>query len=270
VTAASARSPGSSHCFAFRLRAELGAEGPEAQVLWEHGCRGVAEEEGQLVGYFDELVELPLQGSWLELPPDDYLERYYRELDCVAVGPLVVAPTHRSPRLEAGQKPLWIDPGMAFGTGHHETTRLALAALADADLKGKRVLDVGSGSGILAIAADLLGAREALGVDMDPETIGIARANADLNRSRATFEHRGLEGGDRADQIVANLYAELHAALADSYARSLPSGGRLLVTGILADRCELVEEALAERFDSDGWRADGEWRLLSATRRPAG
>jgi ribosomal protein L11 methyltransferase len=266
VSPAGARSPG----FAFRLRANLGTEGPEALVLWEHGCRGVVEEQGDVVGYFDEIVDLPLEGRWLELPEDDYLERYYRELECLTVGPLVIAPTHRQARLEAGQKPLWIDPGMAFGTGHHETTRLALAALTELDPWGKKVLDVGSGSGILAIAADLLGAREAIGVDIDRETIAVARENAALNRSRAVFEHRGIAAGDRAELIVANLHAELHAELADEYARALAPGGRLLLSGILAGREKLVEEKLADRFEGYDWRAEGEWRLLAATRRPAG
>jgi ribosomal protein L11 methyltransferase len=265
VSPAGARSPG----FAFRLHAELGTEGPEALVLWEHGCRGVAEEHGEVVGYFDEIVDLPLEGRWREVPEGDYLERYYRELDCVSVGPFVVAPTHRRARLEAGQKPIWIDPGMAFGTGHHETTRLALAALAELDPFGKRVLDVGSGSGILAIAADLLGAREAIGVDIDWETITVARKNAALNRSRAVFEHRAINAGDYADLIVANLHAELHAELAAEYARALAPGGRLLLSGILPGREELVEEALASRFEAIDWRAEGEWLLLAATRGPA-
>lgn len=255
-----------SSVFAFRLRAELGLEGPEAQELWEHGCIGVAEEGDEIVGYFDRAVTLPLEGVWHETAENDYLARYYRELDCVTVGSLVVAPTHRTAELSVGQKPLWIDPGMAFGTGHHETTRLALEALTSEHLLGRRVLDVGAGSGILAIAADLLGAGRSLGVDIDAETIPIARENAALNRSRAEFEVRGLNAGDRADLIVANLHAELHAELAAGYAAALVPGGRLLVTGILAERAVLVEEALADSFELAGWQADGEWRLLAAVR----
>ncbi|MEX2541308.1 MAG: 50S ribosomal protein L11 methyltransferase [Trueperaceae bacterium] len=253
--------------FAFRLRTELGLEGPEAQELWEHGCIGVAEEGEEIVGYFDSVVALPLEGVWHETLEHDYLERYYRELDCLTVGSLVIAPTHRTAVLSAGQKPLWIDPGMAFGTGHHETTRLALEALTAEQLMGKRVLDVGAGSGILAIAADLLGAGRSLGVDIDDQTIPIARENAELNRSRAVFERRGLNADDRADLIVANLHAELHVELASAYAAALRPGGSLLVTGILAERASLVEEALADSFESAGWQADGEWRLLAAVRK---
>jgi ribosomal protein L11 methyltransferase len=253
--------------FMFRTPAPLGLEGPEAATLWEHGCRGVVETGCDVVGYFDTLVDLPLAGSWEELPEDDYLERYYRELDSVTVGPLVIAPTHRTASLSAGQKPLWIDPGMAFGTGHHETTRLALEALAESEPFGKRVLDVGSGSGILAIAADLLGAVEARGIDIDPDTIPVATRNAALNRSRATFALGGLTAAESADLVVANLHAELHVELAEAYARSVAPGGELLVTGILADREGLVGTALARAFTVRDGRSAGEWRLLRAVRR---
>lgn len=252
--------------FAFRTPAPLGLEGPEAQVLWEHGCRGVLEEAGEIVGYFDSLAALPLSGNWEELPDEDYLGRYLLGLEPVSVGPLVVVPTHREAVLKAGQKPLWIDPGMAFGTGHHETTRLALLSLAEADPMGKSVLDVGSGSGILAIAADLLGAGAALGVDTDPETVPIARENARLNRSRAHFEARGLSSSDRADLVVANLHAELHVELAPAYAQALAPGGKLLITGILAERSEIVMPAIFGWFEQLSWRDEGEWRLLEAVR----
>lgn len=253
--------------FAFRTPAELGLEGPEAAILWEHGCRGVVEEGQEVVGYFDRQEPLPLHGSWEELPRADYLQRYYSELDCLTVGPLVIAPTHRTAKLSAGQKPLWIDPGMAFGTGHHETTRLALEALAEARPMGRRVLDVGSGSGILAIAADLLGATSSHGVDIDGDTVPIAMANALLNHSRARFHHRALGPSDRADVLVANLHAELHCELAPGYAAALPPGGRLLVTGILADRTGLVAKALTSEFELERWRTLGEWRLLMALRK---
>ncbi|HEX7003162.1 MAG TPA: 50S ribosomal protein L11 methyltransferase [Trueperaceae bacterium] len=252
--------------FAFRTHAELGLEGPEAATLWEYGCRGVAEEGREVIGYFDHPIELPLRGRWLELADEDYLERYYRELEPVLAGTLVVAPTHRQATLSAGQKPLWIDPGMAFGTGHHETTRLALEALCELDLERRAVLDVGAGSGILAIAADLLGARESRGIDIDPETVPIARANAALNRSRAQFEPGTLDEAHSADVVVANLHAELHVELAAAYARATLPNGHLLLTGILGDRTAMVEEALRDSFELHGWSEAGEWRLLHARR----
>lgn len=260
--------------YSFTVAAPLGGEGPEAQVLWEHGCRGVMEAEGGVVGYFDEMIDLPLDGRWEELADDDSLERYYDELQAIELGDLVVAPTHTELALRGGQKVLWLDPGMAFGTGHHETTRMALAALVEHDLGGKSVLDVGCGSGILSIAADLLGAKLSLGLDIDPDAVRVSRENARLNRSRARFELSELTGErvpgadlSQVDVMVANLYAELHAQLADAYARHLVPGGRLLVTGILANRSEIVDDSLAAHFRVIEWRADGEWRLLIAERR---
>ena len=159
-----------------------------------------------------------------------------------------MAPTHREVVLEAGQTVVWLDPGMAFGTGHHETTRLALEALAGLDLAGRRVLDVGAGSGLLAIAADRLGAADAWGLDVDPETVAIARANARANRSRARFVAGGF-GAVRVDPpvdvLVANLYAELHAAFLPGYAAVTAPGADLLLTGILDPRDALVRTALA-------------------------
>jgi|GEM_PF-783449 len=253
--------------FAFRVNAPLGLEGPEAATLWEFGCRAVSEEDGTVVGYFDRRVELPLEGEWQERADVDYLQRYYDELQAVTVGNLVVAPSHREVILGFGQKVLWLDPGMAFGSGHHETTHMALAALGRRELYGLTVLDVGAGSGILAIAADLLGAERAYGIDIDESTVEVARSNARSNRSRASFFAGPLDPDrHRADLIVANLFAELHAFLAADYARVLSEGSELLVTGILADRAQLVSDGLAPYFDVTGRYEDGEWVLFEARR----
>lgn len=253
----------------FRIRGDLDDDGPEAAVLWSHGCRGIVQEGEDLVGYFDERVDLPLAGCWESVPDVDYLADYYRALQPVDLGPLVVAPTHRTVTLEAPQKVLWLDPGMAFGTGHHATTRLALEALTRLDLAGRSLLDLGAGSGILAVAADLLGAAEARGLDSDAATVPIARANAALNRSRATFEVGSL--GDpvapapaptRVDVLVANLYAELHRDLLDAYLCAVAPGGRLLLSGILASRATQVTTPLDERGVPFERRRAGEWLLL--------
>lgn len=279
----------------FRTRAAHGLEGAEAAIMWEHGCTGIMEEQGELVAWFPERVDLPLEGVWEEAPEDDWLEKYYREVGPVRAGSLVVAPTHGNVELEPGCRPLWLDPGMAFGSGHHETTSTLLRCLDGLDLTGRHVLDVGAGSGILAIAADLLGAASATGLDNDRATVAVAEANARLNRSRARFSWATLgeyEGADpfaidpltgapvsdwalseaprfraprRYDIVVANLFADLHRQLLPAYAAHLVPGGLLLLSGILGEQAERVEQALAAGPFTEITRLpDGDWTSFSA------
>ena len=172
---------------AFRTDGRLDHFDPISDLLWDHGCVGILEDRTDLVAYFPSKRPLPLDGRWEQPDDTDYLAAYFASLKPIRLDGLVIAPTHRKVRLTVGEKVLWLDPGMAFGSGHHETTQLALGALAALDLRGRRVLDVGSGSGILAIAADLMGAAQAEGLDIDAATIAVAEANAEMNRSRATF-----------------------------------------------------------------------------------
>lgn len=263
---------------AYRLagagRDPLAAEGPLASALWDAGAAGVAEQGPDLVAYFEfePTVLVPSGGTWEDVDDVDHVAAYHQALTEVQIGALVVAPTHRDVVVRAGQTVVWLDPGMAFGTGHHETTRLALEALEGLDLTGRRVLDVGAGSGLLAIAADRLGAADAWGLDVDPATIDVARANARANRSRARFVVGGF--GDvpivaKVDVVVANLYAELHAAFLEGYAAATTPGADLFLTGILGPRDELVRAAIARAgrtFDTLAWRRDGDWWLVHLRR----
>jgi ribosomal protein L11 methyltransferase len=248
---------------AFRMKGTL--EHPDTGRLWDYGATGVLEDGDSVVAYFAEPVDLPFDGSWEEADAKDWVAEYQRTLQPVTVGRLIVAPTHHSVTLAAGQRVLWLDPGMAFGSGHHETTYLALAALEALELAGKRVLDVGAGSGILAIAADLLGAAEAKGLDIDPETVPVARENATLNLSRAHFSVATLSAAvPPADVLVANLFAELHAELAPDYLRALKPGGVLLATGILETRRDVAFDGLRDYFGEVQTEQRGEWLLLRA------
>lgn len=263
---------------AYRLtgaaRDPLAAEGALAAALWDAGATGVAEEGPDLVAYFVDAPagSLPSGGAWEELADVDHVAAYHAALGAVDVGPLVVAPTHRDATLRPGQTVVWLDPGMAFGTGHHETTRLALEALGRLDLRGRRVLDVGAGSGLLAIAADRLGAADAWGLDVDPDTVPVARANARANFSRARFVAGGfgeVPVAEPVDVLVANLYAELHAAFLDGYLAVVAPGADLLLTGILDPRDALVRAAVAACGDAVatvGWVRDGDWWLAHLRR----
>jgi ribosomal protein L11 methyltransferase len=192
---------------------------------------------------------------------------------------LVIRPTWRRHRKRSGDVVLSLDPGMAFGTGLHPTTRLCLAALetlADegllaggtggAGLGGRsRVLDVGCGSGILAIAAGKLGAGELLGVDTDPIAVESTAANARLNGlTRRVRVRRGSVPTNEPpfDLVLANLIASLLVQLAEPLRRELVPDGRILASGIFRDREGDVRTAfeaagltLGRRWVEDDWVA---------------
>jgi ribosomal protein L11 methyltransferase len=248
---------------AFRTKGTL--EGSQSTLLWDYGCQGVWQDGEDLVAYFDQRLELPLEGFWETTDDQHYIKEYYKTLQPIYLEKLVIAPTHTEVLLKAPQKVIWLDPGMAFGTGHHETTQMALEALEQLELTNKTLLDVGSGSGILAIAADFLGAT-ARGIDIDDATILVAEENGRLNNSRATFAEGTLESAsDRSeDVIIGNLFAELHVILAIHYSRVLRKNGTLIITGILAEKSEKVKEALHHYFEITKINILNEWTLFVA------
>jgi ribosomal protein L11 methyltransferase len=246
----------------FRLRGDFQTVDVYSAALFELGARGLEEKPGEVWAYFPERLELPFPGEWDELPDTDWLEAYKRDLKPVLAGPFVVlAPWNE---WSGDQKRIVIEPGMAFGTGHHETTRMALEALAERVEPGMRILDLGTGSGILAIGAALLGA-EAVGMDIDPVVVPQAIENARLNQVRATFQQGSLEDLQGLfDLVVANLYAELHAYFAGRYRERLGMGKTLILSGILLEREPMVRQALeANSFELLQRRQEGEWVCLT-------
>jgi len=187
---------------------------------------------------------------------------------------LVIRPTWRRHRRAAGDIVLALDPGMAFGTGLHPTTRLCLAGLdsmgEDGGLDATRVLDVGCGSGILAIAALKLGARAALGVDTDPIAVEATLANARRNGLARRIRARvgSLPTGDSPfDVVLANLVAGLLVPLAPLLREEVRPGGRILASGIFIDREAEVREAFgAVGLTVSTRTAVGDWVALEARR----
>ena len=183
---------------------------------------------------------------------------------------VVIRPTWRRHRAAPDDVVLALDPGMAFGTGLHPTTRLCLVALerlADAGrMTGARVLDVGCGSGILAIAAVRLGAADAVGVDTDPIAIESTLANARRNRlaPRIRASVGSLPTGEPPfDVIAANLIAGVLVQIAAQLAAELAAGGRLVASGIFVDR----EGEVRHAFEAAGLAvtertAEGDWVAL--------
>ncbi|MBI2762911.1 MAG: 50S ribosomal protein L11 methyltransferase [Chloroflexi bacterium] len=187
---------------------------------------------------------------------------------------LVIRPTWRRHRARPGDLILALDPGMAFGTGLHPTTRLCLAAIERAadrgEIEGARSLDVGCGSGILAIAAIRLGAEHVLGLDIDPVAVTATLANARRNRlvRRISARVDSLpSGAPPHDLVLANLIASVIIELAGRLRDELRPGGILLASGIFADREEAVAMALRDAgLETFERTVEGDWVALAARR----
>ncbi|MDR0424448.1 MAG: 50S ribosomal protein L11 methyltransferase [Clostridiales Family XIII bacterium] len=177
---------------------------------------------------------------------------------------LVVKPHWEPWDRKEGDIVIEIDPGMAFGTGRHETTELCARFLEEAVAPGCKVFDVGCGSGILSIAAALLGAGDVLACDIDEDAVAVARGNIAANgcEGRVRAINADLNKGIQfeADIAVANLTAELIAALVGMLKNSLKPGGAFIASGVLAEKGGYTAEALsAAGFEIERRAADGEW-----------
>ncbi len=189
---------------------------------------------------------------------------------------IVVKPSWEEYDAKAGQLVIEIDPGMAFGTGTHETTRLCMGLmqlyLQKAAPQERRVLDVGCGSGILAIGAALLGASPVVGIEIDPDAVEVAKENVaknGLSESVEVLEGDLTEGLDfEADLIVANLMADLVMRLAGSCREHLAESGIFISSGILLEKRDVVSEAIREAgFAIEMVAVDGEWCAIAARKR---
>jgi ribosomal protein L11 methyltransferase len=162
---------------------------------------------------------------------------------------------------------LVIDPGLAFGTGTHATTRLCLKWL-DANLRGgEAVLDYGCGSGILGIAAMKLGAARATGVDIDPLALLAARHNAMQNQVNMEFVAAESDAPEPADLVLANILANPLTLLAPLLARLTRRGGNILLSGVLEHQAREVEDAYRSTFDLHPLERDDGWVLISGSKR---
>ncbi len=175
----------------------------------------------------------------------------------------VLAPWHDAVAEAAGKTVVVIDPGLAFGTGHHETTRSCLEMVERYCTEGLSVADIGCGSGILAIAALKLGAGRALATETDPVALDVTRRNAVIN---GVAERLDLEAADAAgprgcfDLVLANIVAGTLVELAPQLTACLAPGGHLVLSGIESDGASLVKGAVSrsglrclEELDRDSW-----------------
>jgi ribosomal protein L11 methyltransferase len=197
----------------------------------------------------------------------DWVRRSQAQFQPLLVGTrLWVVPSwHEIP--EEASAVVRIDPGMAFGTGSHPSTRLALRFLERAIQGGERVLDYGCGSGILAIAAAKLGASETHAVDIDPQALETTAENARTNRVTVHAAHPGALGAALYDIVVANILTQPLIVLAPLLASHVATGGRIALCGILEDQAGAVRDAYAPWFAlGPGAREEG-WTLVEGRRR---
>ena len=240
--------------------------------------REVSRDGPWRVEIFGEGERPTLDGDWTweELPDKDWVAENQRSFRPFQVGPFWVHPSHVAEGIPAGLLPLRIDAGLAFGTGTHATTRGCLEMLATLDpAETRNTVDVGCGSGILAIAAAKLWQRPVIGGDNDSEAVDVAIENAGLNGVAPLcrfFTSVGLEAPELAtpapyDLIIANILAGPLMSLADSFAPAIRPGGRVLLSGLLVEQAGLMLSTYKRRGFEFERRIDLEtggawWRTL--------
>ena len=183
---------------------------------------------------------------------------------------IVVKPTWEDYDNVEGHLVIEIDPGMAFGTGTHETTSLCVKLLDKYQKASDKVLDVGCGSGILSIAAAKLGAKDVLGVDIDPIAVEVAIENLELNQvtevARAQYGDLTKGVDYKANIVVANLMADLVMMLSDDVAKHMEEGGYFISSGILVEKEDIVANHLKEQgFNIVEIKEDGLWCAIVAS-----
>ena len=223
---------------------EVSRDGPWRIEIFGHGDRSEVQ------------AAIDADWRWEELPDIDWVAENQRSFRPFAIGPFWVHPSHVTDNQPAGLLPLRIDAGLAFGTGTHATTRGCLEVLATLDpAETPNSVDVGCGSGILAIAMAKLWRRPVLGGDNDAEAVAVAVENAGLNGVGDLCRFvvsAGLNAPELAvrapyDLIVANILAGPLVDLSESFASAVRPGGRVLLSGLLVEQAALILSTYARR-----------------------
>jgi ribosomal protein L11 methyltransferase len=263
---------------ALTLQVDRAAAEAFSDALLEAGAQSVAlEVGGPLVAIlspeqdFESLVRLAAHSAGTTPPPftnqtfadEDWVRKSQAQFTPIEIGArLWIGPTwHQPPR---GRIAVIIDPGLAFGTGTHPSTRLVLTYLEKTIRGGERVLDYGCGSGILAIAAAKLGAAHVDGVDVDPQAVETTLANAHANGVRLSAVLPDALGAGHYDVVVSNILAQPLIVLAPLLAAR---GRRLALSGILDEQAEEVMRAYRAWYDIELAANEERWVLLAGVRR---
>lgn len=204
--------------------------------------------------------------SPLDVPDEGWAERSQAALRAIHVGDLIVAPPWDMPGPEELARTIVIRPSMGFGTGHHATTRLCLRAMQTLSLEDKIVLDVGTGSGVLAIAAARLGAAHVLAIDVDPAATSCAAENVAVNGvsdcvTIATADLRDVRTNE-CDVLIANLTGRLLRASSERLLRLIRPGGHLILSGFVLDEEDEVAGAFTPPARMVQRDQEEEWGVL--------
>jgi len=242
------------------------------ELLVTGGASAVEEVGAALLTHLPESAELDslcssisLAGATVQrtaLGEVDWSSRWVTRVGVQRVGRIAVAPPWMREQIADAEIPILIEPAMAFGTGEHETTRGVLALMQSLVAPGSRVADLGSGSGVLAIAAAKLGAGRVVAIEMDPDAIGNATENVERNGVENTVTV--LQGDAAAllplvapvSLVLANIISSVLMELSPLMHRALPPGGRAVISGILVSERDDMLASLAV----DGWSLESELR----------
>ncbi|MHB9119257.1 MAG: 50S ribosomal protein L11 methyltransferase [Burkholderiales bacterium] len=250
----------------------FGEPGEPPPGVWQHSVVSALfpadADIAAVMAELDASLELGLGRDWSveALEETDWVRLTQSQFDPIPISPrLWIVPSwHTAP--DPGAINLQLDPGLAFGTGGHPTTRLCLQWLDEHIRGGETVLDYGCGSGILAIAAAKLGAGKTVGIDIDPQAILSSRQNAAMNGVEVDFFLPDEAPALLADVVIANILTNPLKVLAPLLAGSTRPGGRLVLSGILAPQAEDVLAVYRAWFDIDVYREDDGWVCLSGSR----
>jgi ribosomal protein L11 methyltransferase len=252
-----------------RILAEIDVDGPTGLEEREDGARVFFSSADLRRRAAIRIIALDPTATCtpVDVPDEDWAERSQADLTAVTVGRLIVDPTDR-PREKTADL-IFIRPSMGFGTGHHASTRLCLGLLQRIPLSGRRVLDAGTGSGLLAIAACRLGAAGAVGIDHDEDALAAAKEGVDANDEAGKVTLIAFDLSAKApvpgapfDVVVANLTGAMLVREAATIVGATARGGQLIASGFMTEEEDAIVGVFersglrrSDRLEEDGWAA---------------
>lgn len=221
-------------------------------------------DKGEIVGALQKYLASKVTDFNIEvedIEKQDWLEKWKENYKPIEADKFLVVPIWMAD-IETELQKILIEPKMAFGTGTHETTRMMLEFISKMNFDGKSVLDAGCGSGILGIAAKMLGAESVLGIDVEQESVDNSQENADHNKVSLRSELASDDAySTEYDVLFANINRSILVDLMSDFKRALKNGGELLLSGILVDEKHLIYEVLNDvgGFTEVEYKEMGEW-----------